>query len=79
MFDTLLIITLFLLASLLVCLLTLRLNINIKHLCLFFHSLLILTDFLKFRHPPPLFIKFNKNLRHPISNLRMAASDHLLN
>ena len=31
MFDTLLIITLFLLASLLVCLLTLRLSINIKH------------------------------------------------
>ena len=31
MFDTLLIITSFLLASLLVCLLTLRLNINIKH------------------------------------------------
>ena len=30
MFDTLLIITLFLLASLLVCLLTLRLSINIK-------------------------------------------------
>ena len=49
MFDTLLIITLFLLASLLVCLLTLRLSINIKHLCLFFHSLPILTDILKFR------------------------------
>ena len=49
MFDTLLIITLFLLASLLVCLLTLRLSINIKHLRLFFHSLPILTDFLKFR------------------------------
>ena len=35
MFDTLLIITLFLLASLLVRLLTLRLSINIKHLSLF--------------------------------------------
>ena len=35
MFDTLLIITLFLLASLLACLLTLRLSINIKHLSLF--------------------------------------------
>ena len=35
MFDTLLIVTLFLLASLLVCLLTLRLSINIKHLSLF--------------------------------------------
>ena len=53
MFDTLLIITLFLLASLLVCLLTLRLSISVKHLCLFFHSLPLLTDFLKFR-PPPL-------------------------
>ena len=39
MFDTLLIITSFLLASLLVCLPTLRLSINNKHLCLFFHSL----------------------------------------
>ena len=62
MFDTLLIITLFLLASLLVCLLTLRLSINIKHLRLFFHLLAILTDFLKFQPPPP-FIKFNKNLQ----------------
>ena len=53
MFDTLLIITLFLQASLLVCLLTLRSSINIKHLCLFFHSLPILTDSLKFRPPPP--------------------------
>ena len=53
MFDTLLIITLFLLASLRVCLLSLRLSINIKHLNLFLHSLPILTDFLKFR-PPPL-------------------------
>ena len=51
MFNTLLIITLFLLASLLVCLLTLRMSINIKHLCLFLHSRPILTDFLKFQHP----------------------------
>ena len=51
MFDTLLIITLFLLASRLVCLLTLRLSINVKYLCLFFHSLPILTDFLKFDPP----------------------------
>ena len=35
MFDTRLIITLFLLASLLACLLILRLSINIKHVCLF--------------------------------------------
>ena len=74
MFDTLLIITLFLLASRLVCLLTLRLSINIKHLCLCFHSLLILTDFSKFqppvyfdhRPPPPPFTKFNKNLQPPV-------------
>ena len=70
MFDTLLIITLFLLASLLVCLLTLRLSINVKHLRLIFHSLLILTVFLKLRPPPVYFkppsIKFNKNLRPPI-------------
>ena len=56
MFDTLLIITLFLLASLLLCLLTLRLSINIKHLCLFFHSLPMLTEFLKFQHPPPVYL-----------------------
>ena len=57
-----LLLNLFLLAPLLVCLLTLSLSINIKHLCLFFHSLLILTNFLKFwppciyfyhPHPPP--------------------------
>ena len=48
-FDILLIITLFLLASLRVCLLTLRLSINIKYLCLFFYLLPTLTDFLKFR------------------------------
>ena len=35
MFDTLLIITLFLLALLLACLLTLRFSINVKHLSLF--------------------------------------------
>ena len=64
MIDTLWIITLFLLASLLVCLPTLRLSINVKHLCLFFHSLPILTDFLKLHTPP--FIKYNKNLRTPI-------------
>ena len=70
MFDNPLIITLFLLASLLVCFLTLRLSINIKHLCLFFHSSPILTDLLKFLPPPVYFdppsIKFNKNLRTPI-------------
>ena len=62
--------TLFSLASLLLCLLTLSLSINIKHLCLFFHSLPILTDLLKFRPTPfilsPQFIKFNKNLRPPL-------------
>ena len=51
MFDTLLNITLFLL----VCLLALRLSINIKHSCLFFHWLPILTDFLKFQPAPRLF------------------------
>ena len=66
--------TLFLLASLLICLLNLSLGINIKRLCLFFHLLLILTDFLSFWPPNPIyfdnsppppspFIKFNKNLR----------------
>ena len=60
MFDTLLIITLFLLASLLVCLLTLRLSINIKHLCLLFHLLPILTDFFKFRTPPPRLLNLSK-------------------
>ena len=57
MYDTFLIITLFLLASVLVCLLTLRFSINIKH-CVIFHSLPILTNFLKFQPPfyfdPPL-------------------------
>ena len=46
MFDTLLIIILFLQVSLLLCLLTLRSSINIKHLCLLFHSLPILWVFL---------------------------------
>ena len=65
MFDTFLIITLFLLSSLLVCLLTLRLSINIKHLCLYFHSLPTLTDFLKFQNSNPPVFKFHKNLRLP--------------
>ena len=56
MFDTILIITLSLLASLLLCLLTLRLSISVKHFCLFFHSLPILTGFFKFRPPPPFIL-----------------------
>ena len=60
MFDTLLTITLFLLASLLVCLLTLRLSININFLCLFLHSLPILRDFLKFRPPTPCLLNLTK-------------------
>ena len=59
MFDTLLITTLFLQASRLVCLLTLRSSINIKHYCLFFHPLPTLTDFLKFRPPPPPPVNFD--------------------
>ena len=55
MFDTRLIITLFLLASLLVCLLTLRLSINYKHLCMFFNSLPILTDFFEIPTLPVYF------------------------
>ena len=51
MFDNLLLSTLFLLASLLVCLLSLRLSISIKHLCFFSHSVPILTDFFK----PPIY------------------------
>ena len=58
MFDTTLIITLFLLAPLRVCLLTLRFSINIKHLCLVPHSFPILTDFLK-SHPLNYFILRN--------------------
>ena len=64
MFDTLLIITLFLLASLLVCLLTLKLSINIKHLCLFFHSLPIITNLLKFR--PPRLLNLTKISNPPV-------------
>ena len=71
MFDNLLIITLFLLASVLACLLTLGLSINIKHLS-FFSLITDINGF--FEIPPPLppvyfdttsFIKFNKNLRPP--------------
>ena len=65
MFDTPLIINLFLLASLSVCLLTLRMSINIKHLYLFFihyrHQRIFLNS-----DPPPPFVKFNKNLRPPV-------------
>ena len=72
MFDTLLITTLFLLASLLVCLLSLRLSINIKHLYLFFHLFPLFEDF--FQLPPfiltPPFIKVNKNLRAPAKFLK---------
>ena len=73
MFDTLLNIALFLLASLRVCLLSLRLSINIKHLCLY-SSISFITDINGFFEipnppsiltPPPQFIKFNKNLRPP--------------
>ena len=66
MFDTLLIITLFVLALLLVCLLTLRLSINVKHLCLFFSLISDINGFFEIPIPPvyfePLFIKYNKNL-----------------
>ena len=70
MFDTLLIITLFLLASLLVCLLTLRLSINVKHLCLFSLNTDI-NGFFEIPTPSPFiltppFIKYNKNLRPPV-------------
>ena len=68
MFDTLLIITYLaltiLLASLFVCLPTLSLSINIKHICPFFHLLPILTDFLKFRpsiyFEPPRLLNLTK-------------------
>ena len=52
MSDTLLNISLFLLASILIFLLTLRLTINFKHLYLFFHSLPLLMDVLKFWRCP---------------------------
>ena len=61
MFDTLLIITLFLLASLLVCLLTLRLSINVKHLCLFFSFITDINGFCEisttpvYFDPPPVY------------------------
>ena len=72
MFDTLLIITLFLLGSLLVCLVTLRLSINIKHLSLFS----FITDINRYFEIPasrgmfilnPPLIKFNKDLQSPIN------------
>ena len=49
-------------------LLIFRLSINMKHLCLFFHSLPILANILKFRSSPPNspFIKFNKDLHPPV-------------
>ena len=53
MFDTLLIIIYLVLTSFISYLITLSLSINIKRFCLFFHLLPILTDFLKFRPPPP--------------------------
>ena len=52
MFDTLLIITLFLLDSILVSLLTLRLSINIKHICLFVSFIADIKRF--FEIPTPL-------------------------
>ena len=68
MFDTLLIITLFLLALLLVCLLDLRLSIDIKHLCLFF-LITNINGYFEIPTPPfiliPPFIKFNKDLHPP--------------
>ena len=46
------------------CLPTLRFSINIKHLCLFFHLLPILTDILKFRPPPPSYFDPPSFIRH---------------
>ena len=54
MFDTLLIITLFLLASRLVCLRTLRLSIKVKHLCLF-SFITDINGFLEIPNPPVYF------------------------
>ena len=72
MFDTLLIITLFLLASLPVCLLTLRLSINIKHFVSLFSFITDINGLFEIPPPTPLpfildppFIKFNKNLPTP--------------
>ena len=82
MFDTLSIITLFLLASLLVGLLTLRLSINIKHLCLCFHSLPILTDFLKFHSsslPPVYFDPRLLNLTKISETTEEIFSEEILN
>ena len=62
-FDTLLIITLFLLASLLVCLLSLKLSISIKHLCLFFPFITHINEYIKISNPLPPFIKFNEDIQ----------------
>ena len=62
-FDTLLIITLFLLALLLVCLLTLRLNINIKHSGLFFSFITDINEYFEISNPLPPLIKINKDLQ----------------
>ena len=63
-----LLLTLFLLALLLICLLILSLTINIKHLCLFFHSLPILTDILKFRPSLPPVYRISLYVQSPCSN-----------
>ena len=69
MFDTLLIITLFLLASLPVCLLTLRLSINIKHFVSLFSFITDINGLFEIPTLPfilgPPFIEFNKNLPTP--------------
>ena len=69
MFDTLLIITLFLLDSVLVCLLTLILSINIKQICLFVSFIADIKRFLEIPTPLVYFdspvIKSNKNLQPP--------------
>ena len=56
MFDTVLITTLFLLASLLVFFITLRLSINIQHVCLFFHFFHSLPRLRDFFRPPPFIL-----------------------
>ena len=58
MFDTLLIIISFLLASL-VCLLTLRLSMNVKHLCLFFS---LITDVNEYFDIPIPSVYFDRGL-----------------
>ena len=67
MFDNLLIITLFLLASLFVYLLTSRLSVNIKHCVLFFIRYDI-SGYCEIPTPTGLFwfIKFKKDLRAPV-------------